>query len=156
MLRRTCLAGRFMFRAFRFSPSDGMKPTPPFPWFSSPSSSAFSFPPSFLRFLFPRPGVYTVNPYIAFFHPISAVLYTWKLHRTSSAPNALHEHSTTVHAVYFFSGFPAQSLISLHRHLFFISISPLSLPFFRQTYSSIFSLFRPQVTPIFLEPFLFF
>lgn len=76
--------------------------------------------------LSPRPGVYTVNLYIVFFHLISAVLCTWELHWTSSAPNALHEHSTTVHAVYFFSGFPVQSLISLHRHLFFISISPLS------------------------------
>lgn len=102
----------------------------------------------------PRPGVYTVKLYIVFFYPISAVLWTWELHRTSSVPNALHEHSPRPLTPCI--SFPA-SLFNLSSHFIGIyssSIFPLSLSFFRQTYSSIFSLFWPQVTPVFLRPFL--
>lgn len=156
MLRRTCLAGRLCSLHFDSPPlTVGMKPIPPFPWFSPltfrihlPPISPLSFSTTWRvcgqfihsRFSTPSPPFYAGGSYNG--HHQLPMPFT----------NIPRPFTPCIYAAspHLFSGFPVQSLISLHQHLFLIRIFP---PFL-QTYSSIFfSLPRPQVTPVLLRPF---
>ena len=139
MLQRTCLAGRLVFPAFRFSPSDFWHETyTPFPWFSSPLISHILPSPT----LSPRPRcVYGQSMHSRFFTS-SPPFYMRGSYSGHQFSIPLHEHPTTVHAVYLccipssLFRLPCSishltSPASIH-HPYFSSLS-----FFLQTYSSI-------------------
>lgn len=125
------------------SPSDRWLETyTPFPWFSSSLIPHLPHSPSpILSPLFsPRPGVYTVKLYIVFFSPhlrrSMDVGATPDIISSQCPSRTFHDRSRRV----FLFLLPCSISHPLHWHLLLIHISPLSLSFFRQTYSSIFSL----------------